>query len=291
MVYAANQSLPGDTLYPVKLRVEGIRLLVAAAPVENARLQMAYTQERFTEMVSLAEKQRAAEFPDAVQGYTHQLSATMTTLADEQVFTQEDRADLSRQLVDDLTDNELRLSALLVALPVKYPMPSDFRAAVETALALIQGSCEQARHWSGLPPLLPQSPAVPNPAQATTPTGQILTPSPTSTLVPMRASQTPRPITSTQDPDEMFTEWPTEWPPLEETPVPNPQWTEVNMPWPTQIDLPTAWPTELPPLPTVIQDYWPTEFSTFLPPEDLPDPGTPFPWPPDPDDPPGWPSE
>jgi len=297
IVNAADQSLPGDALYPVKLRVEGVQLFISTTPVENSRLQIKFTQERFIEVVSLAEQQRAANFSNAIQGYTHQLTATMATLADEQYLPQVDRADLSRVLLDDLTDNEFRLNALLLSIPEKYPLPADFRTAVEEALALIQSSCEQARIWSGLPPANPQSssPSILSPlntAQATPHPAQTKSPSPTSTPVPLtpvplQAARTPSPKSETSDPNVMFTDWPSEWPPLEETLIPAPQWTEVNMPWPTQIALPTAWPTDLMPLPTIIQEYWPTD----LPPVEIPDESTPPAWPPDPDEPPDWPSE
>jgi hypothetical protein len=285
---ATGYSLPGDALYPVKLRVEGIRLLVSSAPIESTRLQIDLTQERFREVVSLAEEQRTADFPDAVQRYSTQLTTTMTSLADEQSLAEDDRADLTRRLLDDLMDNEQRLTAFFSSLPGDVPLPDEIRAGIQAALALIQGSYERAWDWSGLPPILPPLPSAAPPAVATIRPSQTTAPSPTSTPVPPRASRTPSPESESSEPNDMFAEWPAEWGPLDETPIPEPQWTEVNMPWPTEVPLPTAWPTEIPPLPTIIMEYWPTELPPPPSVTELPDLGTPPAWPPDPDEPPEW---
>ena len=53
-VFAANDSLPGDTLYPIKLITEDARLTLSADPATQAELNLSFAAERAREMRQLA---------------------------------------------------------------------------------------------------------------------------------------------------------------------------------------------------------------------------------------------
>jgi hypothetical protein len=61
---AAGNSLPGETLYPVKLAVEDARLALASSPEAEAELAMEFVRERTQEMEMLMEQ--GDEIPDEV---------------------------------------------------------------------------------------------------------------------------------------------------------------------------------------------------------------------------------
>jgi len=54
-VMAANGSMPGNPLYPVKLATENVRVAVAGSDVEKAALYATYADRRMTEMTNMAE--------------------------------------------------------------------------------------------------------------------------------------------------------------------------------------------------------------------------------------------
>jgi hypothetical protein len=76
----AADSLPGDLVYPVKLAMEDIRLLLTTAPADRAELAMAFATERVQEMVRLTEQNRLV--PDSVVArMTRQMEETIAQIA------------------------------------------------------------------------------------------------------------------------------------------------------------------------------------------------------------------
>ncbi|MBN1935607.1 MAG: hypothetical protein JW934_13145 [Anaerolineae bacterium] len=53
VVFAAADSIPGDTLYPVKLAVEDARLAMTSGPAQKVKLNLAFANERVEEMRQL----------------------------------------------------------------------------------------------------------------------------------------------------------------------------------------------------------------------------------------------
>ncbi len=79
--FAAQHSLPGETLYPVKLLTEEVRVAVALTPAKKAELQMAYAEER-----------------------TKEISAVLTEHATSTDFTASETKDIDHALLN-LTGN------------------------------------------------------------------------------------------------------------------------------------------------------------------------------------------
>ncbi|HUW45827.1 MAG TPA: DUF5667 domain-containing protein [Dehalococcoidia bacterium] len=76
-VYAAQSSLPGDTLYPVKLATEQAGMILVRDDVARAERALSFADKRVREMVALAQKGRAQDMDLAVQQYGYALNVTL----------------------------------------------------------------------------------------------------------------------------------------------------------------------------------------------------------------------
>jgi len=70
--YASQGSIPGDTLYPVKLGTEQVQRVLTTNDVEGVNLELKFADTRLEEMESVARK-RPGEIPVAVTGYERSL--------------------------------------------------------------------------------------------------------------------------------------------------------------------------------------------------------------------------
>jgi hypothetical protein len=68
-LYAANQSLPGDTLYPVNQIVENWRVELARDDQTRFDLQLAFADKRLSEAARLARRGNLAYMDEALTGY------------------------------------------------------------------------------------------------------------------------------------------------------------------------------------------------------------------------------
>ncbi len=71
--YAAQGSIPGDTLYMVKLSTEQVQRVLTTDDVEEVNLELKFANTRLQEIESVAEK-RPAQIPVAVTGYQRNLN-------------------------------------------------------------------------------------------------------------------------------------------------------------------------------------------------------------------------
>ena len=79
VVNAASDSLPGETLYGVKLALEDVRLVLADDEIDTT-LYGEFAQTRLREMERLMERDRLQEMPLAVDGYKNDITAMMQTM-------------------------------------------------------------------------------------------------------------------------------------------------------------------------------------------------------------------
>ena len=75
VVYASSDSVPGDSLYPVKLAAERLRLAVSLTESEELRLRLRFASERLEEASELAASERGAEIEPLMQQYAAELKA------------------------------------------------------------------------------------------------------------------------------------------------------------------------------------------------------------------------
>jgi len=79
-VYAAQDSLPGDFLYPVKLVYEQVRMMLRGDDVGRAERVLSFADRRVMEMEVLAEESRLQDLDVAVEKYGDALNMTLARI-------------------------------------------------------------------------------------------------------------------------------------------------------------------------------------------------------------------
>jgi len=82
IAYAAEASLPGDGLYPVKQAIEQAQLALSQTPEAEAQLLARLSEERLREAQQLSAKGRPEDLPVALEGYGRAVGRLME-LADQ----------------------------------------------------------------------------------------------------------------------------------------------------------------------------------------------------------------
>jgi len=78
--YAAQDSLPGDALYPVKLGTEQLRMMLPGNDVAKAQRALSFAERRMGEIEALAEKGRPQYIGLAVEGYDNAVNMTLARI-------------------------------------------------------------------------------------------------------------------------------------------------------------------------------------------------------------------
>jgi len=78
--YAAQDSLPGDALYPVKLGTEQMRMMLPGNDIVKAERALSFAERRVGEIEALAEKERPQYLGLGVEGYDDALNMTLTRI-------------------------------------------------------------------------------------------------------------------------------------------------------------------------------------------------------------------
>lgn len=79
-VYAAQDSLPGDALYSVKLSVEGATMMLQAEDVPRAERALNFADKRVREMLALTEEERWQDLDLAVEKYCYALNVSLARM-------------------------------------------------------------------------------------------------------------------------------------------------------------------------------------------------------------------
>ena len=293
-VYAADSSLPGDTLYPVKRSVEALRLAASLSDRGDALLHLDFAEKRLVEVRQLASTARDADLRAALEAYRIELETGVTLLRQvhgvngerEQWFedVNETLERYERQLNDlydvtppsvrqsiehaQRTTRDLRVATPLPGEPAPLPTPTPTATAHIVATATPVVPTPAATIVVPLPTRLPD-------AHESLPTAVPAPPTPVRPIDPPTPTARPRPPVDRPTP-------PVEAPsPPAGLPAPPETWTPGipepgNIPWPTGMPRSRdgAWPPDIP-WPTDVP--WPRD-GTWPP--DIPWP-TDVPWPPD----------
>jgi hypothetical protein len=75
--YAAQDSLPGDAIYPLKLGTEQVTMLLPGEDVVKAERALSFVEQRVREMEALAEKGRSQDMDVAVDKYDYSLNTLL----------------------------------------------------------------------------------------------------------------------------------------------------------------------------------------------------------------------
>jgi hypothetical protein len=78
--YASQASLPGDTLYPIKLATEQAGMMLVGDDVARAERALSFANKRVREMEALADKGRVQDLDVAVEKYGYALNMTLVDI-------------------------------------------------------------------------------------------------------------------------------------------------------------------------------------------------------------------
>jgi len=112
VVYASNDALPGDTLYPVKTWVENIQLAIAPEDVDTG-LHMRFAEHRVDEAVELILEGRFEDLDEAVDGYQKRAELLTQTMARLQAEDSEEAVKLRLELEKKLQEQARLMEAFL----------------------------------------------------------------------------------------------------------------------------------------------------------------------------------
>jgi len=126
-VYASSASVPGDSLYGVKLAGEQVRLAASLSPNEDARLRLKFAAERLEEAGALVERDAAARIAPLMRRYVAEVEAASGILQ-RQRDRDRDVAALASHLQEQLEQQQTELSR------IRDQVSQDAQPAVEHAL-------------------------------------------------------------------------------------------------------------------------------------------------------------
>ena len=136
-VAASSDSLPGDTLYPVKTATERVQLFFAFSDVAKANLQAKFAGRRVQEMARLAERGDIESLEDLAVRFREHL-ARIEGLSDQIMAADSENAAKIAELEEILNRNMARDDAVLQAAYTEAPL--SLRPAIQQArMRLMQG--------------------------------------------------------------------------------------------------------------------------------------------------------
>jgi hypothetical protein len=239
-VSASNNTLPGDTLYPVKQAVEVVQLAISLNEASNVRLHLDFATRRLDETKALLKKGRPQEMERALADYTTQMDSVSTLMNEEKGLAPDRRAVLADLVIAAQARQEAQLAAL------QEQAPETVQPAIQQALTVSRTARDRAREPKPTTPAeTPEPSRTPTPAPSPIPTGKPEPPA-TPTVLP------------SPEPTERSTPSPEPAMPIVPTPPwPTPRWPNMTA---TLRVIPPAWPT-----PHVTSPVWPT-----MPPQPTP---------------------
>lgn len=143
-VYASTGTLPGDTLYPVKLTIEDARLLFAD-DTEDIALASEFALRRLEEIQSLIDANRAEDLDLAVSLFSNRITTASDSLEAVAQTDPERAAELGLTLEQALSRNTEQLNQQLETVPAAA------KPAIENAIHASQRGQETVHQLIGGP--------------------------------------------------------------------------------------------------------------------------------------------
>jgi hypothetical protein len=141
VAYASGDTLPGDTLYPIKTAVENVQLLLTFDEASAARLQIEFAQRRIGEMKALAEIRQFDDIQIAADNYQSLLIGTNESLR-AMVLEGDPRTNEIGNLVE-----EALFYDVLILSGIMDIIPADSKSQIEIAIGATKSGNAIARQW------------------------------------------------------------------------------------------------------------------------------------------------
>jgi|GEM_PF-5453276 len=137
VVYAARDTLPGDTLYPVKLSTEQVMMLLPGDDVMKMERALTFVERRIREMETLVERERLQNLEQAVEEYEHVLERALAWM---------EQACSGEQVAENVTAQVAEATAThLYVLDKLYDrVPETARAAIAHAREMSENGQQKA---------------------------------------------------------------------------------------------------------------------------------------------------
>lgn len=143
--YAANGSIPGDALYPVKTSLEGARVSLASNDEARARLFLDFAGRRLDEIKSLIADNRFSHVSPTVAQFEHAIEKAQEAIHNLAQTDPERAASLDADAAKILKGYDDALNAMLGGLPadVQPAIQSAVNASETSAPALDDGNVKE----------------------------------------------------------------------------------------------------------------------------------------------------
>jgi hypothetical protein len=110
---ASQNSLPGETLYPIKILTEDVRSSLAVTPESKAKIQSSFAARRVEEVKAIMEKNEVSpEILDIALDNLHKNTAYTTTIIDEEHEKGSNIAELVKDINDTFNKNTDNLNQI-----------------------------------------------------------------------------------------------------------------------------------------------------------------------------------
>jgi hypothetical protein len=132
--YAANSALPGDTLYSLKTKAEGIQARLTTDPAAEARLYMDFANRRLLEIQSLIEQGRYTDIAWATDEFEADIQRALGAARELSQTDSARAAELTAEIASMLRRYSNILSQMLVEIP------GDVQPAIQHAIDTSQSA-------------------------------------------------------------------------------------------------------------------------------------------------------
>jgi Domain of unknown function (DUF5667) len=201
---ASASSLPGDTLYPVKIAVEKIRLATAMwSSTREAGERTRVADERLEELNRLVELSRFSQVPPAIRALNHAVVAAQVAVREainEEGTDGSEVAEVAGKLAEVTVARQVELTAL-VALVDELPQTVLPPGTVEEIVLAVEQAGVKVQESTTSPPANPPATKPePEPPATSSPSD-----SPQTTNAPPPATEPPAPETTSPPPPDPTT--------------------------------------------------------------------------------------
>jgi hypothetical protein len=135
-VYAAQDSLPGDALYPVKLGVERLAMMFRGGDLTGAELGLNFADKRVREMLTLTERERLGDLGVTADKYCCAMNMSLVRMEAEFGRRGPHAGDIAELMADAAAQHLSTLQGL------QEIVPDEAKPAIEKAMVEAQ-NCRQ----------------------------------------------------------------------------------------------------------------------------------------------------